>query len=384
MLRLVGKSAWGALLACCAVAGCGEKPGEPIRIGLLVSLTGVGRDLSGLASVDAANMAVDDVNARGGLLVGRRRHPIALEIADAGSTADVSVASARSLITQRGIVALVGPQLSVQAIPVSQVTEAAQIPMISPMSTMRQTTLGKKFAFRVAFDDEFQGRALAGVAIDNLHARRAAILYDPSNRYSADVAEGFRRGFEARGGAIVEVAAYTEDSRGGFQQTLARMRRARPEVLLLPNRTADVAEQLQSVVAAGLRVRVLGGDSWANHVLHDLNAAQGALVVHQWHPDISRGGSAAFVPRYVARFGHEPSVTAAATYDALALIFDAVRRCGRLDPMAIRDSLASTTAFVGVTGRITYRNGGDPEKSAVVLRVERGALRGVLLRVIQP
>lgn len=383
--RLVRQSLAGrALLVLFALAGCGELEGEPVRIGVLTSLTGPGHAVSGAATVDAARMAADEINQAGGLRVGRRRHPIALELADAGASVDAAVASARSLITQRGVVAIIGPQFSIQAIPVALIAEASQVPMISPMSTMRETTEGKRFVFRVAYGDDFQGRVLAGVAFDDLKARRAAMLYDPSNRYSADVALGFRREFEARGGSLVEVASYTDDAKDRIAPGLASIRKARPDVLLLPNNAYDVVEQLQGLATARFAGTVLGGDSWDNALLQDLDAAQGAVVVHQWHPDVENGGAPSFVPGYTARYGHAPSVTAATTFDAVALIVNAMQRSGSLDPLVIRDSLAAMRDFQGVTGGISYAHGGDPVKSAVVLRVERGAMRGKLQRVVKP
>jgi branched-chain amino acid transport system substrate-binding protein len=117
----------------------------------------------GASCRNAAEMAVKEVNAAGGLQVGKEKMKVKLVIEDNGGKADQSAAAAQKLITQDEVLAIVGPNASRYAIPAAEIAESSETVLITPWSTNPKTTRDantnqpKKYVFRACFIDPFQG-----------------------------------------------------------------------------------------------------------------------------------------------------------------------------------------------------------------------------------
>jgi len=365
----------GLLLGATACAGfmaaCDAPKDEDIRVGVIAYTSGSRRETSGLGTVDGAKLAVAEINAQGGIPIGGRRHPMRLIVVDGGDKADIATRVARGLINLDSVSALIGPQFSRDAIPVAMLADAAGVPMITPMSSHPAVTAGRRWVFRIAYLNEFQSEVLAGFARDRLGAKRAAILYDVANDYSRDLATSFRRHFEAAGGTIVADENYTSDLEGDFRPQLQRIGRSGAEVLFSPNYWSADSLQLLQAARLGLTIPFLGTDSWDPTITSDLGSNQVVYSATQWHPRIGTAESDGYISRFQAQYGRAPNATSAATYDAVRLLADAFERAGTLDLEAVRQALASTGGYRGVTGVLTFGDGGDPSRSAVILRTTR-------------
>ncbi len=178
------------------VAG-GKAEAPTIRVGVVAELTG---DIPavGASCKNAAEMAVKEVNDAGGLEVGGKKYKVDLFIEDNAGKADQSASAAQKLITQNNVVAIIGPNASRYAIPASEIAESSKVVLITPWSTNPKTTLDartgapKKYVFRACFIDPFQGRVVAKFALDNLKAKKAAVLYDVASEYNKGIAEFFK------------------------------------------------------------------------------------------------------------------------------------------------------------------------------------------------
>ncbi len=368
-----------ALILTLAQPGCGrrEVPPEPIRIGVLANLAGVGQPTR-----EAAGLAVAAVNAGGGLDVGGRRRPVKLLFEDTRQAPDEAIAGARRLVQKRAI-AIVGPNRSRDAIAAGGVAESARVPMISPTSTHPQTTEGRGYVFRVSFTDSLQGRALGRFAGEELGAGTAAVLFDVASAYNRSLATVFRQSFEEAGGRLVAFESYTTGDTD-FRPQLERIRDARPEMLLLPNYFEEIPGQVRQAREAGIDAVLLGGDSWNLLRFADLPELEGGYCVMNWHAGEAETSPEAwrFLADYRRAYGHDPVGQAALTFDALGLILHAVAIAGD-DPDAVRDALAEIEGYRGVTGEITYREtGGDPAKRLIIGRVQAGTT--AIFRVIDP
>ncbi|HWO89662.1 MAG TPA: ABC transporter substrate-binding protein, partial [Gemmatimonadales bacterium] len=213
-------------------------------------------------------------------------------------------------------------------------------------------------------------------------ARRAAVLFDVSQPYSRDLAERFRRAFTARGGRIVAFETYTADRAADFRPQLRRIRSARPEVLLLPNFPDAVNRQLSQAESMGLRLDVLGSDSWDPPSLPPLGRGQRVLVTSQWAPGYPTPATRRFVEAYRAIHGREPRSAAAMTYDAVRILLAAITLAQSLEPARVRQAIADMRNYEGTTGRITFAGGNDPQRSVPVSTVRDGRLE--IVRVIDP
>ncbi len=357
-------------------------PTPEIRIGVLVGTTGARQVSSGVGTVQSALLAEQLVNASGGIVVGGRPHQVRVIIRDIGDQADRATSQARELLNRDSVVALVGPQFSRDAIPVASLAEQARVPMISPMSTHPNTTLGKRYVFRVAFTDDLQGEALARFARETLGAKRAALLYDVALDYSRNLSRVFQAEFTARGGVVVSDQQFTSDQATDFTAQLTRIRAARPDVIFAPNFTNADSIQVIQARQLGLGATFLGSDAWNDVSLREVPEAEGAYFTVLWHSAIATAEADSFLAQYRRAYATTPNTTAAATWDAFQMLFAAIRSAGSVNPDSIRDAIAATDGFRGATGVLNYRGGGDPRKSVYIMRLTNG--QGVFQQLVDP
>lgn len=370
---LVALLVFSALLVGCAPTG-GE---QTIKVGVVAELTG---DIPavGASCKNAAEMAVQEINDAGGLEVGGRKYKIELFIEDNAGKADQSAATAQKLITQQNVVAIIGPNASRYAIPASEIAESAKVVLISPWSTNPKTTLDaktnqpKKYVFRAAFIDDFQGRVVARFALDNLKAKKAAVLYDVASDYNKGIAEFFKKTFEESGGTVVAFETYTTGDKD-FSAQLTKIKNANPDVVFLPNYYSEVPLQIQQGKRLGINVPFLGSDSWGSEELIKLcgTECEGYYFSTHYAADNATPVAKKFIDGYKAKYGSTPDDVAALTYDSFGLLWTALKAAGKVDRQAVRDAMAKVPKYEGVTGSMQFQEGsGDPIKSAVILQIK--------------
>lgn len=341
-----------------------------IRIGVVASLTG-DASASGQSTVRGSELAVQEINEIGGLKVGDRQYNVVLTIENDQDEVDVAVNVARKLIYRDNVVAIVGPQLSRNAIPVAQLVERAQVPMISPLSTNPETTKDKRYVFRASFIDPFQGQVMARFILNELKAQTAAVLYDIASPYNQGIADVFKQVFEAEGGQIVAFETYTTGERD-FRGQLSTIQQRNPDVLFLPNYSHEVALQVQQAHQLDIQTTLLGSDSWGTLGLANRKDLEGAFYSNQYSPNATNISTQAFIERYQQIYQEEPDTAAAVTYDALNLLFKAIQSQSNPDSESIRQGLSELGRYDGVTGTIEYQGTGDPIRSVIILQLKNG------------
>lgn len=373
--RIPRRTAIGLILAG-ATANCTQQlprqaqPNE-IRIGVIASLSGEAID-NGQSTVRATELAAQEINHKGGLAVGNQRYPIALTIADDQDEVDVAVNAARKLIYQDNVAAIVGPQYSRNAIPVAKFVESAQIPMISPVSTSPETTRDKRYVFRATFIDSVQGKALAQFTRHTLNVQTTAVLYDIASAYNQGVATVYKQMFEAEGGRVVAFESYTTGETD-FQMQLTTIQQRHPDALFLPNYIHEVVLQVRQARQLGINAALLGADGWNGfEATGQSSLLEGAFYSDQYSPDTKNPKTRAFIQQYRQVYGQDPQAVAAATYDAMHLLFKAIQSQGKPDSESIRQGLSELGRYDGVTGTIEYRGTGDPLRSVIILQIKQG------------
>lgn len=370
-----------SLLAIAALLfpACAKKPANPdIKIGLIAELTG---DIPavGTSCRNAAQMAVDEINKAGGIKLGGVQHGLGLVVEDSNAKADQAAGAAQKLINQDEVLAIVGPNASLGAIPAAQIAEGAKVLMISPWSTNPKTTLDndgkpKQWVVRACFTDSLQGKVLGKFAKEYMHATKAGVLYDVASEAPKGQAELFKKEFEADGGKVVAFETYTTGDKD-FSAQLTKIKAAGPDIVLLPNYYSDAPLQLQQAHRLGLTVPFLGSDGWSSPEIIKLAGvdAEGAFFCNHYSPGAKNEITGRFVVAYKKRFGQEPDDVAALTYDSFGVLRKAIAAAGKVDRQAVRDALSKIGVHEGVTGKISYPSGsGDPVKGAVMMQVKDG------------
>lgn len=360
-----------ALLALLALAACsrGLAPDQELRIGLLIPQSAVA---SLAVSRDAAKAFVARVNAEGGLDVAGRRLKVRLLVEDTGGQVERVMTAAARLIRQERVSALVGPYYSRAALPVADVAEQSHVPMVSPSASNPLLTLDRKYIFRVCMVDTVQGRIMARFAHDDLGLRRAAVLFDEADAYPRGLAGLFCDSFSRLGGQALAREAYATGATD-FTAQLARIRASGAQVLFLPNFPADVVRQMTQARVAGFTGVFLGGDSWdVDQSVHVLPQAEGAFFSSDYAGPSLAGQALQEAERYRKELGVPLDKNAALTLDALGVILAAAKAAGSVDPVSLREGIASLRGYHGITGTLSFGRGGDAQRSAHILAIQGG------------
>ncbi|WP_319778734.1 ABC transporter substrate-binding protein [Maridesulfovibrio sp.] len=364
-------------LALIVVSGCSKKE-EKIKIGFNIPLTG---DIPkvGEASKNAAEMLLADINGQGGLEVGGKKIPLEFFYEDNESKAESAVNAALKLIEQDGVVAIVGPNSSKQAVPAGGTCNDNRTPMVSPWSTNPDTTKNRPWVFRAAFLDPFQGPVAVNFATKQFKAKTAAVLFDISNDYSKGLAEIFKDVFENKNGAEAVVAFESHGTKDqDFSAQLTKIINSNPDFIFVPDNYNQVALIVKQARDLGYKGPFMGSDAWGSAELMKLcgDDCKGQFFSTHYAAAGAKGATKEFIDRYEAKYGETPDDVAALTWDATRLVLQAIQDAGsynsdlKAERKSIRDSLSNIKEFAGITGSMKFDSQGDPIKCAVVVRID--------------
>lgn len=351
--------------------GCVEiQPGEPLRLGVIESLSGKVAPL-GVEQLRGLELALE---ARGGAVLD---HPVTLVVEDSGCRPEGGANAALRIVSDPGVVAIFGTTCSGDASAAAQVMTQAGLSMISGNNSAPfLTSIGGRKApkwqpgyFRTAPNEEHSGPAAARYAYQGLGRRRAAIIHD-GDIYTMGLAQGFREEFERLGGRTV---LYTAVDKGDVNMlpVLEAVAAAKADLLFFPlfqpegNNVLLTARKMPVLADVAL----MSDGSLIEQSFIDAvgEAAKGMYFVGPAMPEPSKAITA-LRARYRKKYGEEPPTSYYLNaYDAAGILFEAIERAATptgnggcvIGRQALRDALAATRDFPGVTGTLTCDHFGD-------------------------
>ena len=364
-------------------AGCGgsadteegDAAATEVKIGINYELTGAVATY-GQASVDGIQMAFDETNAAGGIN-GMQIVPVTL---DNKSDSAEATSLATRLMTQEGVVACLGPATSGNFMATIPVATDSGIPVISASATADEgVTMDadgnvNEYVFRLCFNDSFQGVTMANFAYTNLGKKSAVIIQDQSSDYAKGLAKNFKATFEAAGGTIVDEEGYVADDKD-FNAILTSIKAKDFDVIFLPGYYQEAGLIIKQARDLGIDAPILGADGFDSEVLLELAGAEALNNVYfsNHYSNLDEDPMVQdFIAAFKEKYGTEPNAFHALGYDLGKYIADAIGRAGSTDPDAIKDALASTENFAGVTGTFTMGADHNPIKSIVVIGLVDG------------
>jgi branched-chain amino acid transport system substrate-binding protein len=358
-----------------AAHGCKRKH-NGIVIGAYLSMTGAEAEF-GISTRNGIQLAVDQINAEGGLL-GQQLRLVVED--DRGDSTEAASAVTR-LIDREGASVIIGEVASSLSLSGGRVAQRRRVPMVSPSSTNEDVTRVGDYIFRVCFIDPFQGAVMARFArelqLDGAPIQRVAIFRDEASAYSTGLARSFRETFTRLGGEIVDEQSYRKGDTH-FSAQLSAMIAKGPQAMFVPGYYTEVALIAREARAAGFTGPMLGGDGWDAPALYrnDDDKLVGSYFSEGFAPDHpTTDVGRRFVEAYSARYHSEANGLAALGYDAMIVVADAIRRANSKEGPAIRDALAATRNVEGATGRISIDAERNAVKGAVILEVRENAFR---------
>ena len=325
---------------------------------------------------NGAELAVTEINQRGGLL----GMPVELiGHINKEATLEVSLQIAERLIVEDEIIALIGPNRSSHAVEVGLIAQRYGIPMITTTATNPNVTNAGDFVFMASFTDSFQGAVMARFAIEDLNITTAAVLTRRGDLYTEGISEFFALNFSKLGGKIVANEFY-EGEPTDFTAQLTNIAAATPDVLFTSGFVQDIALITQQARVMSLQNTVgkptifLGADSWDNELLFGSEDAEveGSFFSGHFSPETDEPTARAFVGAYESIYESTPTGGVAVSYDAVKLLYEAIKRAGSLNPDEIRQQLAATKNYIGATRVVSYNKNRHPTKSAVIFSIKNG------------
>lgn len=367
----------GSFAGCAAKETAKEtaKTTTEVKIGLNYELTGAVASY-GEASVNGILMAFDEINAAGGIN-GMQIVPVKLD--NKSDPAEATSLETR-LMVQEGVVAVLGPATSGNYMATIPVATENKIPIISASATQDQGVTvdasGKvnDFVFRLCFNDSFQGITMSNFATTNLGAKKAVIIQDKSSDYAVGLAKNFVTTFEASGGTIVAQEGYVAKDKD-FNSILTSIKNKDFDVIFLPGYYQEAGLVIKQARALGITAPILGADGFDSPVLLELAGAAALNDVYfsNHYSSLDQDPMVQdFIKAYKEKNGVDPNAFNALGYDLGKFIADAIKRAGSVDPVAIKDALAATKDFAGVTGTFSMGADHNPIKSIVVIGLKDG------------
>ena len=355
-------------------AGCGKSAGDAaggdtIPVGEFASLTGKEATF-GQSSHKGTMLAIEEINAAGGVL-GKKLNLI---YEDNRSTQGESATIVKKLITRDKVVAVLGEVTSGRSLEAATVCQDNKVPMISPSSTNPDVTKRGDFIFRVCFIDPFQGTVMAKFAKDRLKAQKVAVLSDVAAAYSVGLAQFFKEQFTKDGGQIVSEQKFNSGDKD-FKAQLTSIKAANPDAVFVPCYYTEAGLIVRQARQLGITVPLIGGDGWEAPELVQIGgeALEGCYYSTHYSPEAQSPAVQNFVAKFKAKYnGEVPDAMAGLGYDSAMVLAEAIKRAGTTDSAKLRDALAATKDYAGVTGKTTLDANRNATKPAVILAIKGG------------
>jgi branched-chain amino acid transport system substrate-binding protein len=352
---------------------CKPKSDEnKIIIGQFTSLTGPEATF-GISSDNGLKLAVEETNKTGGVL-GKQIELVTYD--NRGLPAETQTV-VEKLINRDKVVALIGEVASARSKAAAPICQTNKIPMISPASTNPEVTLIGDYIFRVCFIDPFQATVMSKFALNSMKVKKVALLIDQKNAYSTGLADNFKKVFKEMGGEIVGEQKYQAGDKD-FKGQLTALKTTNPEAVFIPGYYTDVGLIAIQAREIGITVPLFGGDGWESEKLTEgkaKDALEGCFFSTHVSAEDPNPKVQEFIKKYRDKYKIEPDAMSFLSYDAGMLLFDAIKRANSTNGQAIRDQLAKTKDFPGVTGNITINEQRNAVKPAVVLEILGGKFK---------
>jgi branched-chain amino acid transport system substrate-binding protein len=344
---------------------------EPVRVGIIGPLTG-GVAVYGIAATNGAKLALDEINAAGGI----GGQEVKYFILDEKGDPTEAVNAFRKLVEDEKIDVLIGDVTSKPSLAVAQEAAKINLPMITPTGTAENVTEAGENVFRTCFIDTLQGKVMGNFAVTELGLKKIAVIYNASSDYSEGLKDAFVEEAKAQGAEIIEPEAYN-DGDVDFNVQLTKIAQAQPDGLYVPDYYDVDLQLITQARMAGIEGPVLGGDGW-DGVLEvagdNPEDADGAYFSNHYAADNEEENLQNFLKNYRETFDMEANSFAALGYDSAYIVKEAIERAGSIDRAELVTALAATD-YSGVTGNISFDEKRNPVKTVWVISIEEGTYK---------
>lgn len=342
------------------------------KIGLIGPLTG-GAAIYGNAAKNGAQIAVDEINAKGGI-------QLEYNPQDDAHDAEQSVNAYNNLVDW-GMQALVGPITTAPAIAVSAKANEDLMFCLTPSASSTDVIDNNDVMYQVCFTDPNQGTGSADYIAENYAGKTVAVIYRNDDAYSQGIRDTFVAEAEAKGVEVVYEGTFTEATSTDFSVQVTAAQAAKADIVFLPiyyQPASVILKQAADIDYAPIFFGVDGMDGILTMDGFDASLAEGVMLLTPFSADDPN--AADFVAAYQEAYGEIPNQFAADGYDAIYIIYNALNAAGCTGDMSAADICSAlvaqmkTMSYDGLTGQnMTWDENGAVAKAPMAVVIKDGA-----------
>ena len=393
MKKMAGFAA-AAMMCSAFMAGCtaksaaskGNQAGDTIKIGVNMELSGAAAGY-GQQEKNGIELAVQEINAKGGVNVNGKKKKIKAIYRDNKSSTSTSASVAAQLTSQDKAVALIGPATTNAGTATIPTANKANVPFLSASATAPDFTLDKKgkvqpYVFRACFKDDYQGITAAKFAYDTLKAKKVAILADNSSDYGTGITKAFKKVFKGQ----VVATQYFQAGDKDFNSILTSIKSKNFDALDIPAYYTECGTIIKQAREAGIKQPILGADGMSDDKMIKIAGNANSSDIYYTTPFTALSAAtnplvSKFNKAYKAKFGEDAPTFAALAYDSVYMVKKAVETEKSADSVKIQAGLAKLKNFKGVTGNTTMDAKHNPQKSITIVKLENGkSVKGYVVK----
>ncbi len=374
-----------ALVVTCFAACGGNKDDDKAKeivIGVSGPLTG-GAAQYGVAVANAAQLAVDEINAAGGINGTMLKLVTADDEADPGDKA----VSAYNSLKDQGMQIFLGTVTSGSCLAVIEKTKADNMFQLTP-SASADGVIANDNCFQICFTDSNQGSRSAQYIAENNIGTKVAVIYDSSDAYSTGIYNNFKKGCAEKGVNLVTEQSFTKDSNKDFSAQIQACKTAGADLVFLPIYYSEAALILKAADSAAYAPKFFGCDG-LDGILgvkgFDTKLAEGVMLLTPFAADAKDDATQKFVSAYKAKYNNEiPNQFAADAYDGIYIIAELIKSENITADMSASDICdklkvaiaADGFSYMGITGAgsaLTWDASGAVSKDPMAVIIKDGA-----------
>lgn len=360
-----------ALLAALLSAGIAAAEDEPaVKVGAIEDLSGPTARY-GVAITQGFQLAADQINAKGGVMGGKK---IDLVVEDAAGMKDQAVNAAKMLLARDHAVALLGPTLSNEMFAAGPVAVERQVPIIGTSVTAAGITDMGEWVFRTSLPENDVVPAALANTKQVFGLKKVALMYANDDAFSKSGFDAFKKAAIDAGLEIADIESFSQKDTD-FSPQLTKIKSLGVDALLVSALVEPASGVVLQARQLGMMMPILGGNGFNSPKLVEIagKAAEGVLVGSPWFIDKPQPENIAFVSAYRAKYGQDPDQFAAQAYDTMFILAEAFDRAGSTDANKLHDALMATD-HDGIMGPFKFTAHRDPASATgvVTLVVKHG------------
>lgn len=342
-----------------------------IKIGTISPNTG-SLAAYGEAVVNSMNLAVEEINAAGGVL----GQQLELESLDDKGDSTEGANAFNKLADESNVCAVIGSVTSGVTTGLAPLADEAKVVLLTPTATADTITETDDYVFRTCFKDSYQGKMAAKFASDTLGIKKVAVLYASGDAYSSGLHEAFVAAAKECGLEVVaeESSSSIEDTE--YSSQLTNIANSGAEFLFTPYYYSAVGPYIvPQARSAGFEGVIMGADGFDGTIgtmVDDKSLYNNCYFTNHYSPDDTSEKVQNYVKSYTGKYGEESlNALGALAYDSVYMLVKAIGDANSTDRTAIRDAMSGMN-FSGVTGEFSLDETGTPEKSVAIIEFKDG------------